>query len=508
MSRWERGSIAVERKLRRWAGGPGLVGYAVVAALVGVALLLYFVRAHINPHNGGPIGMRESWTVVGETTGIVSAVLLAVVVILASRLAILQLLFGDLTKVYIAHGVLGILMFGLVSFHPIMYLLGGVVKGSGFHTAAHVLVPFHVVALEWGSYILIAVAMIPTLYMRLSFDWWRTSHLLLGAAMIMNGYAILIENQMIDTSQVPALRIYLFVLFGLGTLAFIWVAIVRRIAEPKREYRIIRIERHPAANAIEICAEPVGRPARFHAGQFAYVDLVDSMAHVHRDFEAHPYSIASHPGKNEISLVVEAAGRHTQRIHGIGEQHESRALIHGPFGRLVMSRPERRKQLWISGGIGVTPFIAMAEDMAEHPDQYQDYDVILIVCWTHRDQAFKAPALEAWASAAPGLRYHRWISDDRGRATIQGIAEEFVPDLRERALMISGPDAMISDLTRQALAAGVPRGQIRSEVAIGPPGKWELASPALRYTRVAATVWFAAFLAAVGVSWIGRAVGA
>jgi hypothetical protein len=74
--------------------------------------------------------------------------------------------------------------------------------------------------------------------------------------------------------------------------------------------------------------------------------------------------------------------------------------------------------------------------------------------------------------------------------------------------MISGPDPMIADLTRQALAAGVPRGQIRSEVAIGPPGKWELASPALRYTRVAATVWFAAFLAAVGVSWIGRAVGA
>jgi hypothetical protein len=73
MSGWERGSIAVERKLRRWAGGPGLLGYAVVALVVGVALLLYFLRAHINPHNAGAIGMRQSWIVVGETTGVVSA---------------------------------------------------------------------------------------------------------------------------------------------------------------------------------------------------------------------------------------------------------------------------------------------------------------------------------------------------------------------------------------------------------------------------------------------------
>jgi ferredoxin-NADP reductase len=173
-----------------------------------------------------------------------------------------------------------------------------------------------------------------------------------------------------------------------------------------------------------------------------------------------------------------------------------------------MSRPERRKQLWIGGGIAVTPFIAMAEDMAYHADRYEGYDVILIVCWRHRDQAFKAAYLDAWASSTPALQVHRWISDERGRPTIQGIAEEFVSDLRERAVMISGPEAMVSDLTRQLQAAGVPRGQIRSERAIGPPEPWAVASPALRYTRAAATVFFAAFALAVAVSTIGRAVGA
>jgi hypothetical protein len=65
---------------------------------------------------------------------------------------------------------------------------------------------------------------------------------------------------------------------------------------------------------------------------------------------------------------------------------------------------------------------------------------------------------------------------------------------------------MISSLTEQLHAAGVPRGQIRSERAIGPPGRWDIASPALRYTRAGVTLFFAVFVLAVAVSTIARAV--
>jgi hypothetical protein len=67
---------------------------------------------------------------------------------------------------------------------------------------------------------------------------------------------------------------------------------------------------------------------------------------------------------------------------------------------------------------------------------------------------------------------------------------------------------MVADLTRQLQAAGVPRGQIRSERAIGPPGRWPIASPALRYTRAAVTLLFAVFVVSVIVSTIARAISA
>jgi hypothetical protein len=65
---------------------------------------------------------------------------------------------------------------------------------------------------------------------------------------------------------------------------------------------------------------------------------------------------------------------------------------------------------------------------------------------------------------------------------------------------------MITALTDQALAAGVPRGQIRSERGIGPPGKWEMTSPALRRTRTTVTASFGLFVVAIVVSTVGRAI--
>jgi predicted ferric reductase len=501
-----RSSVSLERRLRRWGGGPGLLGYLVVAGVIGVALLLYFLDAHTNAANGGAVHKRGTGFVLGETTGIAAAVLLAFIVILASRLAVMEVLFGDLTKVYVAHGVLGMSMFALVSFHPLMYLVGGLLFGASFLSAAHVLVPFHVVLLDWISYITIAAALIPTMYMRLSFVWWRAIHLLLGAALILTGYSILIDNAAFDTSQIPALRDYLYVLFILGAASFLWVAVFRRIAEPKREYRILEAEYHEAANAIELSVEPVGRPVRFRAGQFAYVDILQNLDQVRREFEAHPFSIASAPGEERLKLVIEGAGDHTRRVQQVSAGDDSRVLIHGSFGRLVIDRPERRKQLWLAGGIGITPFLAMADELSRHPDAYADYDVILVVGVDTAEQAFHLERLRRYERAFPGLSVHVWDRSERGLPTAEAIRDTLAADITDRAVMISGPEVMLSHLTRQLLALGVHRGQIRSERAIGPPGRWELASPALRYTRYAATAFFSIFILAVVVSTVSRAV--
>lgn len=492
----------MERASRRASGGSGLYGYLLVGALVAIALAIYFTAGHTA--SGGPLSSRGTGFVIGEATGIAAAVLLPVAVILASRVKPLEYLFGDLTSAYVAHGVIGLAMFAVVSFHPLMYLLGGLLIPDDFLTSAEVLIPFHVVALDWASYIAIATALVFTMYFRLSFSNWRLVHLLLGFAMVLTGYSILIDNRAFDTADIPALRWFLAAIYILGTISFLWVAIVRRVAEPKREYRITGARVHEAADAIELTAEPVGAACEFEPGQFVYVDLLDSKAQVHREFEAHPFSIASGPDRGTLSLVIETRGEDTRRMQRIAASDEARALLHSTYGRLVARLPSEKKQLWVAGGIGVTPFMAMADDMRMNPDRYEEYEVTLVVGVDHAEQAFEFERLAECAEACPGLEVVLWDRDVRGLPTAEGLADEVEGEITERAILLCGPDPMITALTEQFRELGVPRGQIHAERQIGPPDNWRQASPSLRRARNATTVVFVTFVAAVVVSTLGN----
>lgn len=492
----ERALASFERVQRR-LGAHGLIGYLLVALLVAVALGVYFIGA-------SDLAARGTWFVIGEASGIAAATLLATVVILAARVRLLEWLFGDLTRVYVSHAIIGMTIFALISVHPLLYVTGTL--PSGVSAAAHVIVPFHLVVLDWISYLLIATALVFTLYLRPAFATWRLTHLLLGAAMVLTGYSILIDNRAFDTFQIPALRIYLFVLFGLATAAFIWVAAIRRYIDAKREYQITEVTRHPEAHAIEIRARPVGRPLAFTAGQFAGVDLVDDRLQINRDFEAHPFSITTAPAEEEIGLVIQATGATTERIQRIAGADGARALIHSPHGRLSDARPHRGKQLWIGGGIGITPFLSLASELALHPERYREHQITLIAAVDRPEQAFYWDRLRDCAERSPALDVKLWSSEEKGVPSAEGLSELVDGDLSDRLVLLCGPDAMIGALEAGFLSAGVPRANVRWERAIGPPDRWRAAAPAMRTLRVIATATFALFAVLVVVSTVGRAI--
>jgi predicted ferric reductase len=181
--------------------------------------------------------------------GISAAVLLAVSAILAVRLRPLEWLFGDTTQVYVAHAVIGLTMFGLVTIHPLLYVLGLL---PSLRQGGQVLVPFQLVALDWVSYLLITAALLPTLYVRLRYDLWRFTHLLLGGAVVVTMVSLVLTSRQFDTYQILALRIYLLVLFAASIGAIAYVAVIRRFAEPKHQYRVTHVEHFPAAKATEL----------------------------------------------------------------------------------------------------------------------------------------------------------------------------------------------------------------------------------------------------------------
>jgi predicted ferric reductase len=491
----ESASIGMERAQRR-LGAPGLLGYLLIAVLVAIALGIYFAEAE-------NLTKRGTWFVIGEASGITAAVLLPIAVIMTARLSILEWLFGDLTRVYVGHAIIGMTMFAVVSIHPLLYVTGTLKAGT--RDAAHVIVPFHLVVLDWISYLAIAAALILTLYVRLRFAVWRLTHLLLGIAMILTGYSILISSETFDTFKIPGLRIFLFVLYGLGTAAFIWAALVSRFLEPKREYEITDAIHHEAADAVELRARPVGKPINFTAGQFVAVDLLDDRLQVKRAFEGHPFSIITAPGEEEIGLVVQARGKHTRRIQDLAREDEARALIHSPHGRFAILRPQQAKQLWVAGGVGVTPFLSMAAELAAHPERYSDREVTLVLVVDRLEQAYAVDRLRRYEERFPGLKVHVWEAGTRGRPTGEALLELMDGAPRDFAVMLCGPEGMVDTLEHQLHAAGVPHAQIRWQRAIGPPERWRTAAPTMRRLRLLTTASFVLFGVLVVVSTVGRA---
>lgn len=482
-------------------GRPGLLGYGLVAALVPGALLIYFLGATPAPIH------RPAFQVAGEVCGITAAVLLAMTGILAARVRPLEWLFGDATKVYVAHGILGLLTFAVATFHPLLFVLDGLSTsvfglGGGLGSASTLIVPFYVVVVDWVGWILIALGVLPTLYLRLRYDLWRYTHLLLGAGLIAIMLGTVVTTPEVDTYKLLPLRIYLFVLFGLAIVSIVHVAFVRRLAEPKREYLVAQAEHHPEADAIELRLSPVGQALRFAPGQFAYVDLLDDRLALKRDYESHPFSIASAPSERDLSVVVGAAGGNTRRIQEIVEDDGARALVHGPYGRLAYVHAAGRKQLWVAGGTGVTPFLSMAAALAEQPDGRPD--VTFVIGVNRPEQAFYLDRLRAYEEVWPGFEVILWNRQELGTPTAAGLAER-VPDLTERAVLLSGSEAMVAELTTGLHNLGVHREHIHSEVAVGPPRRWRHGSPALKVLRWVVTVELVVFVSAAIASSIGHA---
>jgi predicted ferric reductase len=492
----ESASIGIERIQRR-LGAPGVFGYLLVALLVAIALAIYFAEAK-------NLGARGTWFIIGEASGIAAAVLLPVAVIMTARLSILEWLFGDLTRVYVGHAIIGMTMLAVVSIHPLLYVTGTLKAGT--RDAAHVIVPFHLVVLDWISYLAIAAALLITLFVRMRFAAWRLTHMLLGLAMLLTGFSILISSETFDTFKIPALRIFLFVLYGLATAAFVWVALISRFLDPKREYEITDVIPHEAAEAVELRARPVGKPIAFTAGQFVSADLLDDRLQVKRAFEGHPFSIITCPGEEEIGLVIQARGKFTRRIQEIAREDEARALLHSPHGRFAIDRPEEPKQLWVAGGVGVTPFLSMAAELAAHPERYRDREVTLVLAVDSLEQAYAVDRLRGCEESFPGLRVHVWDTGIRGRPTGEGLAELVDGDVRERAVMLSGPEGMVDALEHQFRSLGVPHARIRWQRPIGPPERWRAAAPTMRRLRVVTMAAFGLFAVLVVISTVGRAV--
>jgi predicted ferric reductase len=206
---------------------------------------------------------------------------------------------------------------------------------------------------------------------------------------------------------------------------------------------------HP--QVVELTLEPLEEPLAFTPGQLVFVGLDDDAV----GRELHPFSITSAPDEATLRLVVKAVGDFTTQIRDATPG--SMVKVEGPYGRFWHDGTRYRRQVWVAGGICITPFLSMARSLGEDAPAIDCY-----YCTEDADAMLFIDELYAIADRHPTLRIIPIRADALGFLTADDVRAG-TGDLTGWHLFLCGPPAMIDVLTAQFRAQGLPGDRLHFE---------------------------------------------
>lgn len=186
-----------------------------------------------------------------------------------------------------------------------------------------------------------------------------------------------------------------------------------------------------------------------HAGQWTRVEVEIDGVRTHRC-----YSISSAPGEPLVSITVKRVpgGRVSGWLHDHVRPGHVLGMSHAQ-GDFVLPAEPTPRLLLLAGGSGITPMMSMLRALAARNGLR---DVVLVHHARRLDDVIFHDAIEALATAHPGLRRVWCLDDDpRGKG---GFDEErlaaTVPDLAGREAFVCGPPALMARVEAMWRATG------------------------------------------------------
>lgn len=198
----------------------------------------------------------------------------------------------------------------------------------------------------WLALALFSLAFVTGFWPNLSFGIWRRFHLLFVAS-----FLLAIVHVLYFRFDDPLIMYFTNATMGLGLLSLLLLVISHCFPPAQKIFKISSL-RLLHKQLMELILEPIGLPEfkeEFPAGQIVYLRFLQSeFSH-----SWHPFSIASCQGEPYLRLIVKKLGRDTNRLDELrpGDQ----VAISGPFIELPIVA--NRDQVWVSGGVGIAPFI-------------------------------------------------------------------------------------------------------------------------------------------------------
>lgn len=389
-------------------------------------LLAYFATGHL-PGTTFPV----------IALGATAFSLMALNLVLATRLPGLDGLFGGLDRVYFAHKWMGITVLVCAALHQQIKI------NTPGQQVMQSLSALSIEVAQISFYTLLVLVLtsffkrLPRLNFEIPYGVWRWSHRLLGGVFAGLGFHQFFVKAPFDNNAL--LASYLNIMAAVGIISFVYSQLAPWLRT--KGYRVAKITKHAAATIVDL--EPKGRGIRPRPGGFAFVSFAARGLR-----ETHPFTVSQIKPNGGIQFSIRGLGDFTRHLRD-GLTEGTSARVSGGYGRFDYARGGAT-QVWVAAGIGITPFLAWADSLtADNKDQIQ-----LIYCIRNDAEAVGVDRLTAAAERMAGFAFTLHKSESDGRFDAEKLIACVPFNVTKASLWFCGPPPLRVSLQKGLKAAG------------------------------------------------------
>ncbi|GAF73235.1 unnamed protein product [marine sediment metagenome] len=284
----------------------------------------------------------------------------------------------------------------------------------------------------------VLLSAVPVFKRKLKYHKWLKIHKLMGLFYIL-GIAHSVNVPTL-TSELPIVRTYVYGMALIGIGAWFYKAFLYNLFNKKLKYTVDNVT-HFDNDVTEISLRPDNKQLKFNSGQFAFVSFEGMNKQ-----EQHPFTISNHPSEEKLRFTVKSLGDYTSDlqtslVEGIN------AKVEGAFGLFNFKNAKYNNQLWLAGGIGITPFLSFLKEVNS------DYEITLV--WSVRtvEQANYKDEIENMIIQKPNVKFQLSDSETHGHFTIDKLYTSV--QLKNHSVFICGPEVMRENYIDELLQKGV-----------------------------------------------------
>ena len=382
---------------------------------------------------------RPDVAFVSQYLGATALIVMAIGLLLSTRFALLEHVFGPLDKIYVLHKWLGLSAVAMIWLHE---TIDAEVRGLGAETTLSDLAESFGEQSLNGLLVLCAISVATFI----PYHWWKLSHRLIGLFFALGAlHFIFILKPMALADPVS---LYLLGFSLLGLLSYLYTQLPDTWLRLPHRHKVVDVASTGDITVVRLA--PENSAIKPKPGQFAFIkfDLPGAG-------EIHPFTISTAASSDGIiQFSIKKLGRGTTDISAALTPGTA-AWVSGPFGRF--SRPTKRPQIWVAGGVGITPFVSMLQTLPAAAK------VHLFYCVRDESQAVHLAEFQQKADADNGFQLTIVRSRIEGRLTARAIAQKVAFDVHKAEVFFCGPVALRETLRSGLAQLGVARRRFHYE---------------------------------------------